>query len=153
MSEEAYYAKIRFNSHEEAEAALKPIQEFLKEGALAKEFWQANRPIFQKEQPLSPDQFWMDFRTKFPMVMEYLNHMEFKGDCDNGLSGLLDFGNIYDIEDAYVYRGVIKHCALVWGMADWDPMLNFIGHKWHAIAWNYVSDVNAGVNYFDYVHV
>jgi len=91
MGEAVYYMKARID-----EGKLEPFKKFMAEALDAYAYWQANRGK-------SPDQFWPSFREKFPVVTLFLQREcridTETGDCNNGLSGILSFGDPEDIEN------------------------------------------------------
>jgi hypothetical protein len=105
------------------------IKEFFAEGILAEDYWQRNRGN-------TSDNFWPGFTFRFPVVSEYLRTCAkintVGGDCHNSLAGLLDFGSEDYLEYMYLKGNTMTYEALVWHMANWGPLANFIKIKFGA---------------------
>ena len=147
MGEATYYAKMYFENQAKAEEKLEDIRSFFYEGGKAHDYWQDNRSMKEKEH------FWGQLEFKFPMVAEYLksivdepHRMRNQGDKvwgtdhDNGLAGLLDFGEDNDIKHMGSNGEYIYYCAMVWHFANWDPIMDFIQAKFGAVNCKWISD-------------
>ena len=103
------------------------IKKFFTEGIQAEEYWQKNRGE-------TPDKFWPGFR--FPVVSEYLRTCAqinvISGDCNNSLAGLLDFGSEEDLEHLSLEGKQLAYEPLVWHMANWGPLADFMKLKFGA---------------------
>src|ERR1700726_983197 len=87
-----YYLKARFASEKAACKALPRIQAFLEQGKKAEAWWQAHRDQKGKRKQQA---FWRSFRRRFPQVQLYLGSRR-DCDCNNGLAGVLQFGDRHD---------------------------------------------------------
>ena len=136
MGEATYYLKACFKSGMEAKKNLEPIRAFLKEGCRAETFWRENRDK-------KPETFWPEFEKQFPRVTEFAKYAGVFGeDSNNGLAGVLNFGDEDFVENALRKESgpIILYSAYVWHFADWEPMANFIVSKWGAKEVRWISD-------------
>ena len=124
----------------------KAIKNFFLEGSSAEEYWQNNRGIPGHEQKTKKE-FWAEFKTKFPVVSEYLDSIGCLGkDKSNGLANWLDFGTVDDIEDSLKFNGreaggsEMTYSAEVWHFASWEPLVNFLKTKFGASTAEYLSE-------------
>jgi len=132
MGEATYYAKARFKSEEDLASKMGKIEEFIKEGRLAYEFWQGNRGE-------NPSDFWPIFKEKFPEVFDYLHLCkEPLNDCNNSLAGKLDFG--YEYSTPEQDGDVWLFYTTVWHVADWYPFMDYLETKFGAVKTAWLSD-------------
>jgi len=117
MGEATYYCKLKFKDEEQASINYPKIKEYFAEGMEASDFWQENRG---KDE----EQFWLEFEKNFPLIYRYVKEFHPNADCNNGLSGALDFGD--EIEDLTLNENEVWYFAYVWHFADWEPLLDFI---------------------------
>ncbi len=90
MGECNYYLKARFETAEEAAAAIPRLSELLGQGEAASEYWQNSRGRIETSYTRpSADVFWTGFRDHFPLVTKYLGKLAGKEDWSNGLAGQL----------------------------------------------------------------
>ena len=139
MGSAVYHMKARVD-----ESQVEPIKAFIAEGIGAYEFWQENRGK-------TPDEFWPEFREKFPLVTEYLKSMGMDveaGDNSNSLAGNLDFGNEGDEEDIEysTEKGELHYASEVWHFANWSPFMAFLESHFGAEKTGWLSDeyINPG---------
>jgi hypothetical protein len=87
-----YYLKARFPDADTACAAVPALAELLGEGEQAYHFWQDKRtcedPPRCEPLPIA-DEFWEEFRRRFPIVCRYLCEVDGVEDWDDGLVGIL----------------------------------------------------------------
>jgi hypothetical protein len=144
MGEATYYLKARFREDISPDLQ-EQITNFIKEGQAAYKWWQEHRGC------PDPTRFWKQFAVKFPVVTEYLGDTV-GGDCNNGLAGVLSFGEEKDIDTiAFTRRVVIsppfvrtsyvfQYSAYVWHLASWDEFATFLEQKFGASRVNWLSD-------------
>ena len=122
MGEATYYCKMKFKSEELAVVHYPTVKKFFSEGIAAKEFWKTNWGMLSEE-------FWPEFKKRFPLISEYITNTFPEVDNGNGLAGLLNFGGEDDIENLEVNGNEIWYYAYVWHFANWEGMLSFICKK------------------------
>ena len=133
MGECSYFLKAKFASHEKALVAAESLGKTLAEVGEAYAFWQANRGKKNREE------FWAEFEGKFPLAIEVLKltrDVEVGGDCHNGLAGKLSYCD-QNASEVEVDGNEVKYSALVWHMADWDGLADWIKSalKAKAVTW------------------
>jgi hypothetical protein len=148
MGEAVYYLKARFESREDVERAMPQVVTLIKQGIEAQEWWQEHRNMEQDDRPA----FWKEFVERFPAVTEYLGetgHSTFRnsivgGDCNNELSGELDFGcDESDLESIMICGNEIWYSALVWHFADWTRLAeSFYRFGAKRVGWISDEDMN-----------
>lgn len=129
MGEATYYLKVQIPGLNEA--IIEEIREFCAEGYRASEFWHGRR------EDDGPEDFWPDFKKKFPLVSEYLGELLDTKD-NNSLAGELDFGlleNTLWSDGDWLYGS-----AYVWHFANWDRLIAFLHTKWGATTGGWLSD-------------
>jgi len=112
------------------EKTQKAVRKFFLEGSRAEDWWQDHRDR-------TPEQFWPEFRKKFPTVTKYLARVKdynntaiLDGDNNNGLAGNLDFGSAKDIVNQLRFKDRrMTYSAEIWHMATWKPLERFLRNK------------------------
>ena len=111
---------------------MEAINDFIKEGQRAEDWWQENRGSDQGE-------FWPKFKEFFPLVYEMLDDIQLAGkDCNNALAGTIDFGS--ESEQAGCDAGTLYFDALVWHFADWNILAHFLEKKFGLTNARWLSD-------------
>lgn len=119
MSEDTFYLKARFDSAADLQEKLPAIEAFITEGIHACDYWQVYRSEPQEE-------FWSAFTKRFPLVTKYLGDFV-GGDCNNALSGLLEFG--WGEAAAWDLRtdgAVLSYSADAWAHGTWENFALFL---------------------------
>ena len=162
MGEATYYLKARYESQEQAKAAVEKITTFRQQMDQAADFWQSQRHT-------EPEGFWPVFAATYPEVYAYLTKYATPSetlygdvshpwvgsfDCNNSLAGLLDAGTLDDLESARVDGDdpyLVKLYAMVWHFADWEPFAAWIEAETGAQIATWISDEY--VDYFDCITI
>jgi hypothetical protein len=119
--------EARFKSEADAKEALLKVQDFFKEGLEAHKYWDANREK-------SPDEFWSEFRERFPRVCECLGDLVGNKKFCLELAGELDFGPEEDIKTMFeVENNALTYVTRVWGRTDWDHLVKYLKSKFGAV--------------------
>lgn len=138
MGECAYYLKAAFRSPAEAQKAAVKIDAFFNDVKEAHEFWQEDRG--QERKYPYPESFWVEFKKKFPSVMEYVKTLpDYEpGATSNILAGNLDVGSDENNETLVNGNVVAWGDGCVWHMASWAPLCEFIKNKFGAtrVVWD-----------------
>jgi len=132
MGEAMYYLKIRCRTEEEAEKLLPEIERFIEEAGDAEDYWRKHRDEKNKEC------FWEKFRERFPRIAEYL---DFAGLFGLDLSGYIDFADLDKVQKPFQEGREILYCALVWYLADWDPLCAYIKNKYKVESADWISEI------------
>ena len=125
MGEANYRLVARFPSKDKTDKAMDKIYNLFMENSDAYAYWQDNRGKSKKE-------FWPKFKSEFPATTEYLITIgKVDGDCNNGLSGILDFGQYQDEEELDHYLNanddtIEFYGESVWHFSDWEPLAKYI---------------------------
>ncbi len=146
MGEATYYLKARIPGL--TDDKVEEIREFFAEGYRASEFWHGHRDG-------GPQDFWPDFKAKFPLVSDYLAELLDSPD-NNALAGILDFGleEGQRLEDTVWSEGDWLYAsAYVWHFASWDRLLAFLKTKWGAVEGGWLSDEYAEIDYFGMIEL
>lgn len=109
------------------------ITKFFLEGSEAEYYCQQNLNLDK-----SPENFWLEFKKKFPIITLYLQSIHIFGGGTEYLSGNINFGS--DIENLYINGPSLTYYAEVWHFATWDPIGNFLISHFGAINYKYLSD-------------
>ena len=140
MGEAVYYMTIRFPKGVGTKV-MPEIQEFLRQGVKAYDFWQDNRGRKNRKS------FWKDFEAHFPMIADYLKTSlpsVWGKDHNNGLAGNLSFGELDDIEHMSLKQtgkgDELNYSAMVWHFADWGHLTKYVREKWGGLKEGWVSD-------------
>lgn len=164
MGSARYYLKAEFPGIDTFARAIPEIRAFLMESVDAYDWWQEHRDL---EYDGKRDEFRTAFKAEFPSVYDYLQlagHAD--GDCNNDLSGLLDFGGADDIAMYFDDLDIPPPCitvsvgtntlivkpkpveflydAEVWHGSNWDYFCTYLMKKFGATRANWISeeDVN-----------
>jgi len=139
MGTAVFHLKARFET-EVTEEKLTEVRNFLIEASKAYDYWQANRGS-------TPGKFWPTFIKDYPLMTEFLkDNKRLEGDCNNGLSGLMGFGEEEDAKEnltRVAWRGeedLITYHAEVWHFADWQPLCEFLKKKFGAVKAGWLSE-------------
>lgn len=113
----------------------KAILDLLQDLGKAYTYWQENRNK-------KPEEFWPTFEINYPHATKFLESMPYKGDCNNGLSGKLDYGQDHkEIQMRLTFSGnVMMYYMEVWHFMDWQPLCNYLENELGASKTDYLSD-------------
>lgn len=153
MGECTYYLKAQFKNKTATTKALPKIKKFLKEAIKAYDYWQSHRGG-----DTSNTTFWRAFKTKFPIIYEYLKSAALaNGGKGNELSGTLDFGQSEeDIDNICLGSTTIGYAATnVWHFSDWSNLAAFITSEFGAVKTVWASEEDGcgslkGLQLYDY---
>lgn len=138
MAECAYYLKALFPSEEKAKRASEKLNVFFAEAREAHEFYQHGFDSGEEKK------FWKTFKSRFPLVFDYVktlpDYMDGERHISGVLTGKLDFGQDEDIR---LEGNVICWIGSdVWHNATWSPLCNYIESKYGAIKVIYDNEEN-----------
>jgi hypothetical protein len=129
MGESVFIIKATYSTAEKATAAADLLRTFLKQAMEAYDFWQRSR---DHPKPAAKE-FWADFKGKFPLIVEMLNHLneptptvDMK-EWSNGLAGKLGvIGGEEDVSHVIVKGKEVRYSAEVWHFSQWDHFARWI---------------------------
>lgn len=154
-----YYLKVQFATQAQARKTSLKMRKFFKEGIEAYHFWQRNREM---ENEGYRKKFWSFFKSRFPQVYAYLGRLtqgdgddrvdsvwDFgevdltKGNCGNGLSGVLDFGEAeFQIDKWLTVSGrEIRYRGRVWHGTDWSRLTVYIKKTFGAVKVGWICEL------------
>jgi hypothetical protein len=151
MGECNYYLKARFETAEQAKAAVSRLVALLAEGERAYDYWQGARtredPPRCEELPTA-EEFWAIFREQFPLVCEYLGPLDGAEDWDDRLVGQLGTlvdpqrDRLGDPSSSLVCRGDALFLRLngIWHFSEMTLLELFCQHDLGAVAVGSISE-------------
>lgn len=150
MSECFYYLDAFYDSPEAASKAQEVICSFLREAHEAYWFWQSCRRKIPTPPIASDDDFWPQFKIKFPRVCQMLEKWSLeklidKKDWGNGLAGKLGIiSTERDIELLQIKNETassekspihkIEYSAEVWSSSNWTHFAQWVKDETHALS-------------------
>jgi len=153
MGEATFYAKLLYNSHEEAKAAKDVVDSFLKRVDDACNMWHDVRML---KDPFRADKI---LREEFPDVFRELNISDLSDQPQhliahlNYLAGELDSPAGSDDYELFVFENEVCFSGTVWHCASWDALMEALARMTRAVAYGYVSDEYVEPNYYDLIEV
>lgn len=165
MGEANYYAKLIFESEEEAKNALEEFKALCIDICKSEDYWQSNRGFVSSVKPIvemTDEKFWDGFEKSYPLATNYLKSLEYGrhgevspwgNDRNNGLAGLLEpIGRIDDVENIHVRGNEIRWSSEVWHFADWDPFIKYCQHYLKGCeGGGWLSDEYVEVDYYEMI--
>jgi hypothetical protein len=132
MGECAYYLKAQFLTAKDAKKAGEELDAFFSEAREAYDFYQGVNSGLETG---SPENFWITFESKFPIVTDYAKTLPGYGKDKSHtvLSGLLDFGQDENNETRVDGDTIGWGDAAVWHMADWSALATYIQTHFGAV--------------------
>lgn len=141
MGEATYYLKARYPTVQAAEQAASDLRDLVAEGQQAYDFWQQRRGDTDRAR------FWTDFKSRFPLVVDYLTDAReggkpvLDGDPNNDPAGHLDFGNEEELSFNLEQNGtLVTFYALCWHFAEWDTLVAWLIRVTGATKASWISD-------------
>jgi hypothetical protein len=121
MGECSYFFKMQFRNGAEAEKALKPVGNFMRQMMAAHDHLASEK----------------GFEKMFPLVADYLKYIGTEN--LDGRDGTVSVGSddsvLYRDEDTLSYAGYNT-----WHMEDWTPLMGYLEHRFRPIKTSYANE-------------